>query len=126
MIEDFANESVIYLEIRTTPREILGQMTKRSYVETVLDAINTSPLKTITVKLLLSINRSETSEQALETAKLAVEFKDKGVVGIDLSGNPTVGDYSTFVSALELAKSNGLKRSIHVAEVNNPQETRVN
>jgi adenosine deaminase len=90
MIEDFANENVVYLEIRTTPRVVPGQMTKRSYVETVLDAINNHPHKNITVKLLLSINRGETNEQAMETVNLAIEYKNSGVVGIDLSGNPSV------------------------------------
>jgi hypothetical protein len=44
----------------------------------------------VQARLLLSINRSETKEQALETTQLAIQYMDRGVVGIDLSGNPHV------------------------------------
>jgi len=125
-IEDCAADNVKYLEIRTTPRHIPDTpMTKRSYVETVLSAIkNTSPKHDIIVGLLLSINRKESSEEAMETVKLAIEYSDKGVCGIDLSGNPTVGKFSTFIPALSHAKKSGMKTTIHFAEVYNPDESK--
>jgi hypothetical protein len=45
----------------------------------------------IQVRLLLSIDRRQSTDEALETARLAVQLRDKGVVGLDLSGNPSVG-----------------------------------
>jgi len=125
-IEDCAKDNVKYLELRTTPRAIPSTpMTKRTYIETVLSTIQNVTLKhDITVGLIISINRNETSEAAMETVQLAVEYKSQGIVGIDLSGNPTVGDFETFVPALEYARNNGLKLTIHFAEVYKPAESK--
>ena len=45
----------------------------------------------IQVRLLLSIDRRQSAEEALDTARLAVRLKDEGVAGLDLSGNPSIG-----------------------------------
>lgn len=49
------------------------------------------PPADIQVRLLLSVDRRQSSEEALETARLAVALKDEGVLGLDLSGNPRLG-----------------------------------
>ncbi|KAL0353240.1 UNVERIFIED_CONTAM: N6-mAMP deaminase [Sesamum angustifolium] len=120
VIEDFAADNVVYLELRTTPKRNDSKgMSKRSYIEAVLEGIRSVNLvevdlshklnmdtsayahamndvcdgtgsKKIYVRLLLSIDRRETAEAATETVKLALEMRDLGVVGIDLSGNPAV------------------------------------
>jgi len=124
VVEDFAAENVVYLEIRTTPKnnEAKG-MTKRSYMNAVIkglkavdavdvvlfdsksrtnDTLTCTPTigldgdikkRRIYVRLLLSIDRRETTSAALDTVNLALEMKDQGVVGIDLSGNPVVGEW---------------------------------
>jgi len=90
VIEDFDSENVLYLELRTTPRNV-GTMTKRCYLEAVLEAIDQCrKLLSIQVGLLLSINRAESIENSLETVNLAAEFKGNIVLGVDLSGNPNV------------------------------------
>ncbi|XP_052112660.1 N6-mAMP deaminase isoform X2 [Arachis duranensis] len=124
VVEDFASEKVVYLELRTTPKKNDSQgMSKRSYVEAVLQGIRSvssidvalipytedprnlleSPAtndkcdgnsrKKIFVRLLLSADRRETTEATMETVKLALEMRHLGVVGIDLSGNPKVGEW---------------------------------
>lgn len=151
VVEDFAAENVVYLELRTTPKKNEAvRMSKRSYVEAVLDglkavnAVDVSlvpsykesehSLKPITingtckergrihVRLLLSIDRRETTASAMETVQLALQMRDLGVVGIDLSGNPVVGEWQTFFPALEYAKDKGLLITLHCGEVPNPEE----
>ncbi|XP_057764849.1 N6-mAMP deaminase isoform X3 [Salvia miltiorrhiza] len=154
VIEDFAADNVIYLELRTTPKRNDSKgMSKRSYMEAVLEGIRSvnsvevdlsGKLKTdasahphsvdglcngigskkIYVRLLLSIDRRETAEAAMETVELAVDLKDFGVVGIDLSGNPNVGQWMTFLPALEFAKKQGLPITLHCGEVPNSVEIR--
>ncbi|XP_077220743.1 adenosine/AMP deaminase family protein isoform X2 [Tasmannia lanceolata] len=153
VIEDFAAENIVYLELRTTPKknEAIG-MSRRSYMDAVVDGLRAvdmvdvsfipshessenfvgSPSITDTcsvknrrkiyVRLLLSIDRRETTAAAMETVRLALEMKDLGVVGIDLSGNPVVGEWPTFLPALKYAKECGLLVTLHCGEVPNPKE----
>lgn len=79
MILDFAADNCVYLELRTSPK-IRDGMTKTSYVQAVLDGMSQAQahLKTqqqsaqsqqqgICVKLLLSIDRREGPEEAMQT-----------------------------------------------------------
>lgn len=69
------------------------------------------------VRLLLSIDRRESREAALQTVALAAELQDQGVVGVDLSGNPTLGSWESWEPALREARRLGLKLTIHAGEV---------
>ncbi|XP_031398965.1 adenosine deaminase-like protein [Punica granatum] len=153
VVEDFASENVIYLELRTTPKKNDSiEMTKRSYMDAVIkglraitavdvdfgchdmeskgstnlqpinDVNNLSPRKKIYVRLLLSIDRRESTASAMETVKLALEMQELGVVGIDLSGNPVIGEWVTFLPALVFAREQGFRITLHCGEVLNPKE----
>ncbi|GMH05323.1 hypothetical protein Nepgr_007163 [Nepenthes gracilis] len=153
VVEDFASDNVVYLELRTTPKrnDAIG-MSKRSYMDAVIEGLrnvstvdvdfaptnigsrrmvnpahvnstcNGTMTKKIYVRLLLSIDRRETSASAMETVKLALELRDVGVVGIDLSGNPIVGEWKTFLPALNFAREQGLSITLHCGEVPNQDE----
>lgn len=72
------------------------------------------------MKLLLSIDRREDGAAARATVELAASLRDRGVVGIDLSGNPTVGEWGTWEPALRHARDLGLKLTLHAGEVMHP------
>ncbi|MCJ1436303.1 hypothetical protein MMC27_005681 [Xylographa pallens] len=67
--------------------------------------------------LILSIDRKDTADQAMQTVDLAIKHKPRGVVGIDLCGNPLKGDVSVYRAAFSKAKAHGLKLTLHFAEV---------
>jgi adenosine deaminase len=118
VLEDFQADGVVYLELRTTPRAIpSANVTKDDYVQTILDCISkfnaSSSMKT---NLILSIDRRNDSFTALEVVDLAIKFRKHGVVGIDLCGDPAIGDVSLFQQAFEQAKKHDLKITIHFAE----------
>ncbi|XP_070762947.1 N6-Methyl-AMP deaminase isoform X1 [Enoplosus armatus] len=123
VIKEFAADGVKYLELRSTPREEKNTgLTKRTYVETVIKAIQQCKNQgvDIDVRFLVAIDRRNGTEVAMETVKLAEEFmlsSDGLVVGLDLSGDPTVGHGKDLLPALQRAKNCGLKLSLHLSEV---------
>ncbi|XP_069564237.1 adenosine deaminase-like protein [Brachyistius frenatus] len=123
VIKEFAADGVKYLELRSTPREVKDTgLTKKSYIETVIKAIQQCKNEgvDIDVRFLVAIDRRNGTEVAMETVKLAEEFmlsSDGLVVGLDLSGDPSVGHGKDLLPALQRAKNCGLKLSLHLSEV---------
>lgn len=102
-------------------------MTKKGYIETVIRAIQQCKDEDldIDVRFLVAIDRRNGAEVAMETVALAEQFllsSDGLVVGLDLSGDPTVGDGKSLLPALERAKNSGLKLSLHLSEVPSQRE----
>ncbi|KAK3874987.1 hypothetical protein Pcinc_020114 [Petrolisthes cinctipes] len=123
VIQEFAEDGVRYLELRTTPKNILGKMTKKEYVDTVLEAmINEMKTCRIMVRLLVSVDRGRGVEDAWSTLSLAKQYLDHDVfkgllVGIDVSGNPNKGNLADYIPILKEAKKCGFKLAVHLAEV---------
>lgn len=119
---DFASDGVRYLELRTTPREALATgLTKEMYVGTVLEAIDAFHLERkdeMSVYLILSIDRRNSAQQAEQVVDLAISYKNRGVIGVDLCGNPLVPlDRQALSPAFQRAKQAGLRVTLHFAEV---------
>jgi len=120
MLEDFAKENTVYLEMRTTPRP-MNNSTIEDYITAVINEIkeyearNPEGLKT---KLLLSVSRAEDLAKARETLELAKKYASTGyIVGLDYSGNPTKNDFTIFQEVFEEARKFGLKTAVHCAEL---------
>ncbi|XP_066448613.1 adenosine deaminase-like protein [Eleutherodactylus coqui] len=127
VIKEFAADGVKYLELRSTPRESSTGMTKRTYVETVLEGIKQCKAEEvdIDVRFLLAIDRRGGPTVAKETVKLAEEFFHSTgdlVLGLDLSGDPTVGHGKDFMEPLTEARKSGLKLALHLSEVPSQEE----
>lgn len=127
VLEDFAADHVVYVELRTTPKNNPGiGMTKQSYVDAVLQGMQNYELACaqprIVARLLLSIDRRESTSDAMATVELAAQMQSHGVVGVDLSGNPSIGQWDTWEPALQHARTLGLKITLHCGEVQNSPE----
>lgn len=128
VIEEFSHDNVIYLELRSTLRKE-DNMTKIDYIESMIKGVlccRQKFPKTI-VKLLISINRGEKIESAIENVKLAIEYFKKYpdiIVGIDTSGNPEKSKFCDYLKLLETARREGLKFSVHCAEIVENQEVK--
>ncbi|XP_049865026.1 adenosine deaminase-like protein [Pectinophora gossypiella] len=124
-LKEFQDDGCCYIELRSTPRDT-QYMSKRQYIDTLVKSIRTSPQHlTIITRLIISICRHSPLADAEEIADLAIEFYKSYpdiVVGIDFSGNPTVGSFKDFVPALSRAREAGLKVTLHCGEVFNPSE----
>lgn len=126
-MRDFAADGVVYLELRTTPRAMpAAGLDKAGYVDAVLRAMKEEEEAAAVVesggrirtRLILSVDRRNTAEEAREVVALARRFRDRGVVGVDLCGDPTKGDVALFTPAFESARlEEGLKITVHFAEM---------
>lgn len=67
--------------------------------------------------LILSIDRRNDTATADEVVSLAQRFKHKGVVGVDLCGDPAKGNVSIFRDAFARAKKAGLYITLHFGEI---------
>ncbi|CAI6341191.1 unnamed protein product [Periconia digitata] len=121
VLQDFQQDGVVYLELRTTPRAVPeAAITKSDYVKSILTILqnhNTSPENTMRAYLTLSVDRRNSPAEAEEVVDLALQFQSAGVVGLDLCGDCAKGDARTFSKAFARAKAAGLKVTLHFAEV---------
>lgn len=122
VLRDFAADGVVYLELRTTPRALpKSGLSKADYVSAILGTIaefektNDSLLRT---KLILSIDRRNTLAEAMEVVALAAQFKDQGVVGVDLCGDPSRAGIQVLQPAFEEIRRScpDLGITLHFAE----------
>ena len=130
-LADLAADGVVYAELRTTPKDRPEEgLSKRSYLEAVLRAMEehnhsgriggaAGSRVHCEGRLIVSVDRRESADQALATVRLAVELAAETplVVGVDLSGDPAVGEWSTWEPALLLAHAKGLPVTLHFAEL---------
>ena len=91
VLNDFEQDGVVYLELRTTPRPMVtAGLSKEAYVTTILGCISDFNKSSLTMKasLILSIDRRNDLETAIEVVHLANRYRHQGVVGVDLVGRP--------------------------------------
>lgn len=132
VLHDFAEENVVYIELRTTPREA-KHMTAEQYLKTVLETVveyHRSAANGLVCRVLVSISRHLPTDWAWDTLKLTERILEtappeirKLIVGMEFSGNPLKGKWEDFRPIFEHAQRNlGLAVSLHFAEVQNDEE----
>lgn len=92
-------------------------MTKISYLEAVTNVIEEPRSDDIVVKLIVSIDRRNSLEEAQEVVDLALKFRSKGIVGIDLCGDVTQGSFDVLKPAFIRAQEHGFKITLHFNEI---------
>ena len=110
-IEDCAKENVVYLELRTSG----GDEEKFEAIFAAFEEIRHRQLPVVT-RMISSVQRSWSFEQAEKSIRLAIQNRSRGVVGLDLCGDPTSGDFRRFRPLFEHAQREGLRFTCHFAE----------
>eukprot|EP01041_Mallomonas_annulata_P010929 gene10929-22815_t len=128
-LEDFMNENVIYLELRTTPRPLSDGTTREQYINLIIQQIKEHNIHNghrMQVRLLLSIDRSKSISEANEVIQHLIQYtststsnesSDNVLVGIDFSGNPSTGSFKSFQALLEVVRERKFPITIHCGEV---------
>ena len=116
---DAARDQVKYMELRFTP-VALGNITKapaREVVSWVCDTVAAAAADcAIEVRLIVSMNRHESVAIGDGVVAAALEFRDKGVVGLDLAGKEDGFSCLPFRHLFKQAKAEGLGITVHAGE----------
>ena len=118
-IEDAAKDNVRYMELRFTP--VALSRAERFPLHDVIDWVLTSTREAasqhnVTVRLIASVNRHESTELAEQVAWLSAEHMKDGLVALDLAGNEAEFKSEPFYGIFKEAKQAGLHLTIHAGE----------
>jgi adenosine deaminase len=118
-VEDAAKDNVKYLELRFTP--VALSRAERFPLHDVMDWVISSAAEAsgrfgVTVRLIASVNRHESTELAEQVAWLAVEHLGHGMVAMDLAGNEAEFPSEPFYGLIKEARQSGLHVTIHAGE----------
>ena len=96
--------------------------TQLEYTETLISVIEAHNLRhgdTMTVRMLLSIDRSKSIDENAKVLDIAFRLSSRSnvIVGIDFSGNPHNGRFVDFVMLLKMCRDIGLFITVHAAEI---------
>eukprot|EP00960_Hanusia_phi_P002176 62568-Hanusia_phi.AAC.3 len=124
-IELYAEDGCVYLELRTGLKHLPD---RKTFLSEVISTINVAQGKHgIIVRLLVSVDRGASLEDARETISIAIdayESQSKGgglrgggvLVGVEMGGNPLRGNWDEFRPLFQQARDAGLRVSLHFAE----------
>ncbi|MBI2712536.1 MAG: hypothetical protein HYX41_06770 [Bdellovibrio sp.] len=113
LCDELSKDNVVYAEIRSGLKNFGDGF--EEYLKTVLKGISHCPTN-LKVKLLLSVRRHTPLAQVIETVDLAIRYKDQGIVGLDVSGDSTLGEIKNLSAEIKRAKENGLFLALHLGE----------
>jgi adenosine deaminase len=115
-MEDLASDNVVYAEIRFAPVLHLSEgLNLESIVEAVLEGLEEGKKKTgVCFGLILCAMRHQ--DISLETAELAVSFKEKGVVGFDIAGDEYGHPPKKHLDAFQYIRNKNFNITIHAGE----------
>ncbi|OBF68259.1 adenosine deaminase [Mycobacterium sp. 852002-51971_SCH5477799-a] len=120
-VEDLAEDSVVYAEIRFAPElHIDRRLSFDAIVEAVLagfadgEKASAAAGRPIVVRLLVTAMRHAAVSR--EIAELAIRFRDKGVVGFDIAGAEAGNPPTRHLDAFEYMRDHNARFTIHAGE----------
>jgi len=123
-IEDAAADNVRYLELRFTPVALsrVEDFPLHEVMDWVLEGVQRCETELdIKVGLIASVNRHESLDLAEEVVGLAIERKEKGIVGIDLAGSEATAKATPFLGLFKEAAESGMHITVHAGEWGGPE-----
>ena len=121
--EDLRARGLLYAELRFAPQHHGERgMGQREAVQAVLRGLERSDFD---ARLILCAMRGRGNEAAnRETFALAAEYRDQGVVAVDLAGAEALYPTAEFADLFAYARELGLPFTIHAGEAAGPESVR--
>ncbi|MDK1472936.1 adenosine deaminase [Streptomyces sp. 549] len=124
--EEDVKDGSRWLEIQVDPTSYaprLGGLIPA--LEIILDAVDRASRETgLHIRVLVAANRMKHPLDARTLARLAVRFRDRGVVGFGLSNDERRGFARDFDRAFAIAREGGLLAAPHGGELSGPSSVR--
>jgi adenosine deaminase len=126
LAEDAAEDGVRYIEVRNAPiLNVVQGLTVVQAVEAPLRGLRRAEKDFgIVARFIVTALRQFPPENSLEMAKLAVEFKDEGVVAFDLAGGEKGFPAARHVEAFRYAREHNLAVTVHAGEGDGAESVR--
>jgi adenosine deaminase len=126
LAEDAAEDGVRYIEVRNAPiLNVVKGLTLVEALEAPLRGLRKAEKDFgITGRFIVIALRQFPAEHSLEMARLAVEFKNDGVVAFDLAGGEKGNPASVHVPAFNYAREHNLAVTVHAGEGDGPESIR--
>jgi adenosine deaminase len=126
LAEDAADDGVRYIEIRNAPLlNVVQGLTLVEAIEAPLRGLRKAENDFgITARFIVCGLRQFPPESSLEMAKLAVEFKNEGVVGFDLAGGEKGNPAARHAEAFRYAREHDLAVTVHAGEGDGAESVR--
>jgi adenosine deaminase len=132
--EDAYLDNVRYVELRFSP-EFMAFYYKLSLAEVmdgIVEGVDLAMKRMpVTSELIVSISRDMNPDimqmpwpTPVELANLAVEYADRGVVGLDLAGKENGYPPDLFIEPFRIARDAGLGITVHAGEDDGPESVR--
>ncbi len=123
LCEDAAKENVRYMEVRYAPMLHTRKGLRLStVVEAVLSGLNRAREQLgVNAKVIICGIRNISPESSLDMARLAVAYKNRGVVGFDLAGAEYDHPPKHHREAFDLIRKNNINCTIHAGEAFGPE-----
>jgi adenosine deaminase len=118
-IVDAATDNVRYMELRFTPAALskAENFPYKKVIEWVVTSANEAAREHgVILRLIASVNRNEGPDLAAEVIQIASEFKEMGLVGVDLAGDEANYSGMLFNGIFKEAKQNGMHITVHAGE----------
>ena len=117
VVEDAANQGVVWIEPAFHPPHHPGLGTPRQVLELVVDQSQASgAAHGVGVGWLVSANRTAPADDAVELARLAADFAGRGVVAFGLANDEAASPPEWFAGAFDIARAAGLLSAPHAGE----------
>lgn len=126
LVEDSAAENLRYIEVRFAPwLNTKGGLTEEGVLEAVLNGLRRGEkdFGTRSGVIVCSL-RHRPPNESLQSAQVAVAFKDRGVVAYDLAGPEHGHPPTQHQLAFDYAATNNLAITIHAGEAYGPASIR--
>ncbi len=122
-IEDLAADGVVYAELRFAPILLVcGDLDLESIVEAALRGMEAGKKSTGTCfGLILCAMRNMAPSFSLETAELAVAYRERGVVGFDIAGDESGHPPKRHQEAFQYIRNKNFNITIHAGEAFGPE-----